>query len=621
MTKRRWLSSLLAAAFLVAVFVAIVSAIRPGWIGSWFTESLAASKLPDTSGTGKDRTATSGDNKLAGNVKTAGERLPRKPGPIYFTQPDSVAIGIRFHQVSGNSAEKMYPAANGTGVAMFDLDGDGRMDLYFVTSTHFPLDATRTEPHNELYRNRGDGMFEDVTMQSRTGHAGFGQGVTAADFDNDGFQDLYLPCYGGNVMFRNNGDGTFSDVTEQSGTGDRRWGTSCAALDYDGDGNLDFYVANYGQWSPETNQFCGDTGRKVRTFCNPKYVEPERHALYRNEGDGTFRDVLPSLGIDRRDGRGQGVVAADLNDDGLIDLYVANDICPNFVFFNRGGGRFEDVSELCGATRSLDGQERAGMGVDAEDVTGDGRPDLFVTNFYGEPNSMFRNDGNGFFTEITAVAGFQSSGIPMVKWGTRLADLDNDGWPDIFVTSGHVDDNLVQMGNPNAPHEEPALLWRNKGKGRFEPVGDSAGPYFAVPHVGRGAAFGDLDNDGDIDIVVNHVDGIPAILLNESPRVAAERGEPPNHWIRLVLRGRSSNRDAIGSRVIVRADGREIHRQIKGGMSYGSAHDPRLLIGIGRAERVDQLEIRWPGGRVSRLENLDVDREFRLIEPDALMRE
>jgi hypothetical protein len=613
LNKRRWLIILIAIGMAsgAAVLILVSGGLR-AWSGS---TDMSSNALTDS-----DRVAA-GNRATRGNPvsSSATHKSAAEPGLIHFVELATDESGIRFHQFSGNSPDKLYPAANGTGVAMLDYDGDGWMDLYFVTSTKLPLDPKRTDPHNELYRNRGDNTFEETTASSASGHNGFGQGVTATDFDNDGFPDIYLPCYGRNVLYLNNGDGTFRDASEASGTGDKRWGTSAAALDYDSDGSLDLYIANYGKWTPENNPFCGDAQRGIRTFCNPRTITPETHALYRNHGDGTWRDELPTLGLDRKDGRGQGVVSADLDGDGRIDLYVANDICPNFVFLNRGDGRLEDYSDLSGASRSIDGIERAGMGVDVDDVTGDGRPEIFVTNFHGEPNSMFRNDGDGFFTEITSVAGFQSSGIPMVKWGTRLIDFDGDTWPDIFVTSGHVDDNLVQMGNQNAPHDEPALLWRNKGTGRFELVSDSAGSYFERTHVGRGAAFGDLDNDGDTDIVVNHVDGVPALLLNDSGAVAATRDQKPNHWIRFVLRGVRSNRDAIGARVTLHlageARGRTIVRQFKGGSSYGSAHDPRLVVGVGSATSVARVEIRWPSGAVTNLEQLATERDHVLTEP------
>lgn len=539
---------------------------------------------------------------------------PEHVGRIRFALRAARETGIRFSQFSGNSPEKHFPAANGTGVAMLDYDGDGRQDLYFVTSVPLPLDPARSKPHNELYRNGGGMRFQDVTSASGSGHCGFGQGCTSADFDNDGFPELYLVCFGRNAMYANNGDGTYSDVSRSSASDDLRWGTSCAAIDFDNDGDLDLYVCNYGQWSPDKNPFCGNREKNLRHFCSPRSVTPEQHALFRNEGDWTFRDVLPDLGLARKDGRGQGVVAADLNDDGLTDLYVANDMSPNFVFLNRGGGSMEDFSDLSGASHNSEGQDRAGMGVDAEDVTGDGRPELFVTNFHGEPNSMFRNDGKGFFTEITASAGFRSSGIAMVKWGTRLVDFDHDGWPDAFVTSGHVDDNLVQMGDAASPREEPALLWRNVG-GRFELVSDSAGDYFTAPHVGRGASFGDLNDDGDIDVIVNEMDHEPAILINDSTNAARTRGERPNAWLRLLLSGRRSNRNAIGARVIVDANGTILHRQIKGGSSYSSAHDLRLTIGVGKADTVTRVTIRWPSGETTELRDVSTGSDYGMAEP------
>ena len=344
----------------------------------------------------------------------------------------------------------------------------------------------------------------------------------------------------------------------------------------------------------------------MRTYCIPTFIKPARHLLYRNNGNRTFTEVTEAAGVGRTDGRGFGVVAADLNGDGRIDLYVANDMCPNFVFLNRGDGTFEDATESSGAGYGSHGQTHAGMGVDAEDVNGDGRPDLLVTNYWNEPNSLYMNLGGGMFEDRTPASGMATDSTPWVGWGCALADFDNDGWPDCFVTNGHVDNNLELLGY-NSPYAQPPLLHRNlEGRG-FRLATRDAGPYFDESHVGRGAAFGDLDDDGDIDIVVNHKDGAPALLRNDTPT--------HNHWIRLSLVGTVSNRDAIGARVEVELAGRTLFRQRKGGASLESAHDPRLLIGLGSELEARKVTVRWPSRRVSVAEHLAADRSYRVVEP------
>ncbi|MBI3467809.1 MAG: VCBS repeat-containing protein, partial [Planctomycetes bacterium] len=495
-------------------------------------------------------TSTSPPAQPAGPVRVPPANKPappdEPPSPILFSDV-TPETGITWRQVSGMTAEKYFPTANGSGLAMLDFDGDGWLDLYIVTSCHLPIKRGSESPRNALYRNRRDGTFEDVSEASGLGFAGFGQGVAVGDVNNDGFPDVYLPCYGPNALFINNGDGTFREATAESGTGDRRWGVSAAFLDYDEDGCLDLYAANYGQWTVETNQPCGDERRKLRQYCSPESLTPELHILYHNEGNGTFREVTSELGIQRTDGRGQGVVAADVNGDGHIDLYVANDICPNFLFINNGKGGFTDETDISCAALNAIGKAEASMGVDAGDVFGTGRYALFVTNFEHEQNTLYENLGGNLFQDVSSTTGVAAGSLPYVGWGTALEDLDNDGWLDIFVANGHVDDNLAEFGR-DAPHEEPALIWRNLGKRTFQLVRTGAGSYFATPHVSRGVAFGDLDNDGDIDLAICHKDARPTILRNDSCLREASRN---NGWIQLRLMGTCQNRDAVGTAVEV----------------------------------------------------------------------
>jgi hypothetical protein len=535
--------------------------------------------------------------------------------PFRFTEIARDA-GIDFVHFSGMTPEKHFPTANGSGVAMFDYDGDGLLDLYFATATLLPLGTAEKGP-NRLYKNLGGGQFQDVTESSGLGFRGFCHGVVVGDVDNDGDPDVFLCNYGPNRLYVNNGDGTFTDVSSRAGLDRPGWSSGGAFLDYDNDGDLDLYVANYGEWTyPDDDVFCGEVNRKIRLYCSPRNIRTVKHFFYRNNGDGTFTDVYDQVIITidpetsrpkpRSDGHGFGVVAADLDGDGRIDLYVANDMNPNFVFLNNGDGTFRDVTDSSGAAYDERGQAQSGMGVDAEDVDGDGRPELFVTNFANEYNTLYQNLGDGMFMDVTPFSGMAADTRPWVGWGTALADFDNDGWPDNFVTNGHVDDNRKLLGEPTE-YAEPALLFLNLRGKRFRLATRGVGPYFDGAHVGRGSAFGDIDNDGDIDIVVNHKDGPPALLRNDTRN--------DNHWVRLELRGTRSNRDAVGARVELVAGGRTIYRQRKGGVSMLSANDPRLTVGVGAARTVDALTVRWPSGAVSKLTGLDVDRAYTIVEP------
>ncbi len=549
------------------------------------------------------------ENSIAGVAGTelVSTRLntsrPQAPSPFRFAEIAQQA-GIDFLHVSGMTEERYAPTANGSGVAIFDYDNDGKLDLYFATGTLLPLGTARTGP-NRLYKNLADNRFRDMTEASGLGFAGYCQGIVIGDIDNDGDPDVFLCNYGGNVLFLNNGDGSFQDISKDAGIGGFHWSTGGAFLDYDNDGDLDLYVTNYGQWKiPGDVQVCGS--RNVRTYCIPTSIKPARHILYRNNGNLTFTEVTEAAGVARSDGRGFGVVAADLNGDNRIDLYVANDMCPNFVFLNRGNGTFEDVSESSGAGYDAHGKTHAGMGVDAEDINGDGRPDLFVTNYWNEPNSLYMNLGDGMFEDRTPGSGMATDSTPWVGWGCTLSDFDNDGWPDCFVTNGHVDNNLELLGY-NSPYAHPPLLHRNLEGHGFRLATRDAGTYFDEAHVGRGVAIGDLDNDGDIDIVVNHKDGVPALLRNDT--------KTSHHWVRLHLIGTIGNRDAIGARVEVELAGRTIARQRKGGSSLESAHDPRLLIGIGIESQAQKVSVHWPSGHVSVAEQLAADKSYRVVEP------
>jgi hypothetical protein len=530
------------------------------------------------------------------------------PGPFRFVnlRPGS---GIDFVHASGMTADKQFPTANGSGVAIFDFDRDGKMDLYFATGNALPLNPNPAAS-NRLYKNLGDGRFRDVTAESGLGFRGYCHGAIVGDIDNDGDPDVFLCNYGGDALFLNNGDGTFTDISRSAGIAQPgTWSSSAAFLDFDNDGDLDLYVSRYGDWQwPRDDRFCGDAVRKIRRYCSPKELRPVPHVLYRNNGDNTFTDITNTAGVGRADGHGFGVVAADLDGDGRIDLYVANDQDPNFLFLNQGNGTFRDATEDSGAGLNIEGRTSAGMGVDAEDIDGDGQPELFVTNFQDEYNTLFRNLGHGLFLDVTANFGLVVDSLPWIGWGCALADFDSDGWPDIIVANGHVDDHPQESGRPIS-YAQPPLLYRNLAGARFQLANQGAGPYFAAQHVGHGLAVGDLDDDGDLDIVINHKDGPPAILRNDTPLAGS--------WIRLRLVGTRSNRDAIGALITIEAGGRTLHRQRKGGSSLMSSHDPRLVIGLGPADEIARLTVRWPSGQVSRLEHLKTNQSYEIMEPTA----
>ncbi len=543
------------------------------------------------------------------------QNSPQDPSPFRFAEIAKDA-GIDFVELSGmEAATKHFPTANGSGVALFDYDGDGKLDIYFATGTFFPVGSRKTGP-NRLYKNLGGGKFKDVTKESGLGFEGYCHGIIAGDLDNDGDQDVFLCNCGPNVLYLNNGNGTFTDISKSAGIDRDGWSSGGALLDYDNDGDLDIYVANYGKWKlPEDDVFCGDKEKGVRLYCNPRLIKTVKHFFYRNNGDHTFTDVYDQVIFDpvtktfrgRDDGHGFGVVACDIDLDGKIDLWVANDMNPNFTFLNKGGGKFEDVTDTAGASLNLNGQTQSGMGADAEDVNGDGLPELFVTNFSNEPDTLYQNLGKASFLDTTTFFGLGADSMPYVKWGTGLCDFDGDGWPDCFVTNGHVDDNRRLLGQP-IDYEEPPLLHRNIDGKRFKLSTRGVGPYFDAKHVGRGAAFGDIDDDGDIDIVVNHKDAPPAVLRNDTPMNG-------NAWIRLDLVGTKSNRDAIGTLIKVQVGPRTIWRQRKGGCSMESTNDGRVLIGLGKASMIDKITIRWPSGIEKVLENVKPNQALKVVEP------
>jgi hypothetical protein len=538
-------------------------------------------------------------------LPTTAAPLDLTPSPIQLRDVTDRSQ-VKFIQTSGNSKDKHFPTANGSGVAFLDYDRDGLIDLYFSSTRNLPLSAPNTSRGNRLYRNLGDGTFEDVTAIAGVAFNGFNHCPAAGDVNGDGWPDLLLTNFGPNVLLLNNGDGTFRDASTGSGLTEIPWSSGAAFFDFDNDGHQDIYISCYGIWTEAgEHTFCGVPGR-VRTYCSPNTITPARHYLFHNRGDATFEDVTTQAGILRTDGRGMGITAVDIDRDGWIDLFVANDLSPNFLFLNKHDGTFEDIGELSGAACAENGQNQAGMGTDAMDVDGDGLPELVVTHFSSEYTTMYHNIDGKFFQDVSAAAGVVKNSLPDVGWGCSLDDLDNDGRPDLLVANGHVDDNLPEF-NGGPSQQERAKIWRNVGSGKFV-FQPNPGPYFLTENVVRGAGFGDLDGDGRIDVVLVRLDAPAVMLRNESA---------PKAWIGLDLVGRGSNRDAIGSDVEVHVPGAVLYRQVRGGRSYQSTPDRRLTIGLGDASRVDEIVIRWPRGAVTRLTAPQLGIMHVLREPAA----
>ena len=529
--------------------------------------------------------------------------LPAVPieSPIHFTDVTDSA-GIHFEHTDGAAGEFHLPETLGAGGAFLDYDNDGDLDLYLVNSAAPSM----------LYHNNGDGTFTDVTPSAGVDNQdSYGHGVACGDYNNDGYVDIYVTNFEANRLYHNNGDGTFTDVTTESSTGDSRWSSSATFFDYDSDGYLDLYVVNYLNYKLDTsyppcfeNPAFGAT-EKVRGYCHPKHFEGAPDRLYRNNGDSTFTDVTEAANI--RDpggmflGKGLGVVAADFNVDGNPDLYVANDDTPNYLFYNKGDGTFAEIAILTGCAYSADGIAQAGMGVDAGDYNGDGFLDLFVTNFSYETNTLYRNNGDSTFTDVSYKARLGEESYLSLGFGTGFFDADNDGHLDIFVANGHIFPTVEQTTDVLS-YEQPNQLFWNQGDGTFAEV-----RFDEHPAVSRGTLFGDYDNDGDTDLIVTQLNGAVTLLRNDS--------QPSNNWLRLKLIGTRSNRDGIGARITLTLGTESVTREAHSGSSYLSSNDPRVLFGVGQRTIVDQLKIRWQSGIVQILENLAVNQELTVTEP------
>jgi len=527
-----------------------------------------------------------------------------------FTEILSSASGIAWTHVSGSSPEKYLPESTGAGCAFLDYDNDGWMDIYLVNSGPCDFFTPGKPLRNALYRNNRDGTFTDVTETAGVAGGGYGMGFAVGDYNRDGFPDLFVTQYGRSILYRNNGDGTFTDVTEKAGVAAPGWSSSAVWFDYDNDGKLDLFVCRFVDFYKSKHHRCSAPNVPALAgqaeYCYPRVYAPMLSRLFHNNGDGTFTDVSQQMGITDNPGKGWGVVATDINNDGWLDLFVANDTEANFLFKNQQGHRFEEIGFTAGVGFGEGGKARSGMGVDSADFDQDGWMDLFVTNLNHEFYSMYRNKHDETFDDLAAPSGIASATQFMSGWGLKFFDYDNDGNLDLMIANGHPDD-LIEKLRPNVYFREPLLLFHNDGN-RLQNVSSQSGPIFSRPLAARGLAVGDFNNDGALDVLISNNDGAPVLLRNE---IGAQ-----SHWLGVKLVGTKSNIDAIGAVVNYQSgDLKRKHMKVGGG-SYLSSHDPRMVLGLGQHSKIDWLEIKWPrpSTAVERFTDLPIDRYVTIVE-------
>ncbi len=513
--------------------------------------------------------------------------------PIFRDATES--SGIDFVHSNGATGQKNYYEAIGSGLCLLDADGDGKLDVFLVTSVG----------SNELFKNLGGLRFRDVTKGSGIANCGYGMGAYAADVDNDGDADLLVTSFGPERFFLNDGRGVFKDATKSSGIGDPLWSCGATFFDANRDGLLDLYVVNYVHVERPDTVECHFGGGALRMYCPPRRYPREESVFYQNRGGGRFENATAKAGLAGFAARGLGVAASDYDQDDWIDLCVANDQDPTWLFKNRGDGTFEEIGMIAGISHSENGKALSGMGVAAGDYDNNGWTDFFITNYVNEPNSLFKNEGGGFFLDVSATSRLGPTSLPAVGWGTEFFDFDLDGWDDLLIANGHTESDAERV-DPTSTYKQAGYLYRNKGDGTFEEVAAKEAPALVVPRAGRGAAFGDLDDDGDTDVVI----------LNQNDRalVLENTGKSGHHWIGFRTRGTKSNRDGVGARVEVVAKGLRRTREVHAGGSYLSGNDPRILVGLGARASVDSVDIRWPSGLREVRRGLAVDRYHLLVE-------
>jgi hypothetical protein len=549
--------------------------------------------------------------RLAGAAGLGALGWPRRPllaapaSPLFEEVPPS-ASGITWVHTNAMSPERYLPETMGPGVAFLDYDNDGWMDIYMVNSG--PCDFYKPDRplKNALYRNNRDGTFTDVTDRAGVAGGTFGMGVAVGDYDNDGYPDILVTSYGRCILYHNNGNGTFTDVTDKAGVAAPGWTTSAVWFDYDNDGRLDLFLCSFVEFGVGKHVFCGDNKLGRRYYCIPRIFNPTPSRLFHNQGDGTFKETDAGTDIQKALGKALGVVATDINNDGRMDLFVANDTVQNFLFANRGSGKWEEIGLPSEVGFSPGGQARSGMGVDAADFDQDGWQDLFVANVDQEMYSLYRNNKDESFTDVARENEVAQTTRLMSGWGLKFFDFDNDGNLDLFLANGHPDDQVDKYAN-QVRYREPLLLFRGDGT-RLRNISKQAGPVFEKSFPARGLAVGDYDNDGRLDVLVGNNGEAPVLLKNN--------GGPGNHWVGLRLVGTTCNRDAVGALITWSVVGVKRSRLKTAGGSYLSSHDPREVLGLGAAPRLDWLEIKWPlpSGRSDRFTDIPVDRYVDVVE-------
>ena len=526
--------------------------------------------------------------------------------PVTFEEVPAATSKITWVHDNAHSPDRQLPETVGTGCAFLDYDNDGWIDIYFVNSGLSDFFTPPKPLKNALYHNNHDGTFTDVTDKAGVASGKFGMGVSAADYDGDGNIDLYVTNYGSNILYRNNGDGTFTDVTDKAGVSAPGWSTCATWFDYDNDAKLDLFVSSFVFYDKSQNPLCTDPTLQRRYYCVPRLFKPQPSRLFHNNGDGTFQDVSRESGIAGSPGKSFGAVATDVNNDGLMDLFVANDTMPNFLFLNKGSGKFEEIGLSAGVAYGEAGRPRSGMGVDAADYDGDGWQDLFVANIDQEFFSLYHNEKELIFTDQPGE--IAPSTQLLSGWGLKFFDYDNDGDPDLFLVNGHPDD-MIESRVPRVKHKEPLLMFENTGRA-FKDVSAKSGAVFSKMFSGRGMALGDFDNDGDDDVLTSN-NGEPPLLLRN-------QGGNRNNWIGLQLIATKSNPAAVGAVITWQAGTLKRTRLKTSGGSYLSSHDPREILGVGSATKIDSMEIRWPSGKVDKLTNPPLNKYVKVVEGSGI---